>query len=360
MQSIKKSNKNELRVRDTSSKRFWALCIILGSLLVVVFFASFVFGRYSGINIDTVFKILVNQIVEIFEQTWEARDVTVVIKLRLPRILASILVGAALAISGATYQALFANPMASPDTLGVSSGSGLGACFGILLGWSSAWISTSAFIIGVIAVLFTLFVSMLISRGKNTTVFLVLIGMVISSFLSAIISIIKYVADPEDQLPEITYWLMGSFSGVDIKEVLVFLVLFLLGFIPLLLIRWRMNLLSLSYYEARSLGENVNVLRVVCVICATLLTAASVAISGGIGWVGLVVPHIVRIIVGNDFRRVLPASALMGSLYLLIMDNISRCMFASEIPIGILTSVIGVPVFFIILILYRRNLVDGT
>lgn len=360
MQNIEKRTKIKTNEKDLTDRRFWILCISLASLLVVTFFVSFVLGRYSGISIGDVFKILINQIVDVFEQTWEARDVTVVTKLRLPRILASILVGAALAISGATYQALFANPMASPDTLGVSSGSGLGACFGILLGWSSAWISSSAFIIGVVAVLFTLFVSMLISRGKNSTVFLVLIGMVISSFLSAIISIIKYVADPEDQLPEITYWLMGSFSGVDMKEVLIFLVLFLIGFVPLLLIRWRMNLLSLSYYEVRSLGENVNVLRVICIICATLLTAASVAISGGIGWVGLVVPHIVRIIVGNDFRRILPASALMGSVYLLIMDDISRCMFASEIPIGILTSVIGVPVFFVILILYRRNLVDGT
>lgn len=360
MRNIKKNNKKKMNIKEAPVKRFWILCITLSSLFIFAFFASFVSGRYSGVSIDSVFKILVNQVIEVFEQTWEARDVTVVIKLRLPRILGAILVGAALAVSGATYQALFANPMASSDTLGVSSGAGLGACFGILLGWGSSLISTSAFIIGVIAVLITLFVSMLISRGKNATVFLVLIGMVISSFLSAIISIIKYIADPEEQLPEITYWLMGSFSGVDMKEVLIFLVLFLLGFIPLFLIRWRMNLFSLSYYEARSLGANVNALRVVCIICATLLTAASVAISGGIGWVGLVIPHIVRIIVGNDFRHILPASALMGSVYLLIMDNISRCMFASEVPIGILTSVIGVPVFFIILILYRRNLVDGT
>ncbi len=342
------------------SRRYLILCISLVIILIITFFISFILGRYSGIKIDSVFKILVNQIVEIFDETWSARDVTVVMNLRLPRILASILVGAALAMSGAAYQALFANPMASSDTLGVSSGSGLGACFGILLGWGAALTSTTAFIVGVVAVLFTLFVSMLISRGKNTTVFLVLIGMVISSFLSAVISIIKYVADPEDQLPEITYWLMGSFASVKMNEVIVFFALFALATIPLFLIRWRMNLLSLSYYEARSLGTNVNLLRIVCIICATLLTAASVAISGGIGWVGLVIPHIVRIIVGNDFRRILPASALLGSVYLLIMDNISRCMFASEIPIGILTSVIGVPVFFVILILYRRNLADGT
>lgn len=357
-----KSIKNNTITRNNESypkRRFVILCLVLTALLVVTFFVSFVLGRYSGISIGNVFKILINQVFKVFDETWEARDVIVVTKLRLPRILASILVGAALAMSGAAYQALFSNPMASSDTLGVSSGSGLGACLGILLGWSSAWISASAFLIGVIAVLFTLFVSLLVSRGKNTTVFLVLIGMVISSFLSAIISIIKYVADPENQLPEITYWLMGTFSSTDMKEVLIFFVLFLLGTVPLFLISWRMNLLSLSTYEARSLGEKVNVLRVTCVICATLLTAASVAISGGIGWVGLVIPHIVRIVVGNDFRRILPASALMGGVYLLVMDDLSRCMFASEIPIGILTSVVGVPVFFVILIVYRKRLVNG-
>lgn len=338
--------------------KFRFVFMLLVLILIVLFFVSLFIGRYSNIDILTSAKIFLNEIFGVFEQKWTDLDASIILKLRLPRILASILVGASLALAGTAYQVLFGNPMASPDTLGVSSGSSVGACLGILLGWSSILVETSAFLIGCVTVLLSYAIAMLISKGKNATVFLILTGMVISSFLSSFISIIKYVADPDDQLPAITYWLMGSFSSVDINDVKIQFVVLLLGAIPLLLLRWRINMLSLNYFEAKSMGINVNLLRTITIICATLLTASSVAISGGIGWVGLVIPHMMRFIVGNDCRRLFPSSALAGSIYLIIMDDLARTISPSEIPIGVLTSLIGAPVFFLILLNNRRNLVN--
>lgn len=349
---------------EENIKRFYkksvikVLIFLLLLILIVLFFVSLFIGRYSNIDIAKSAKIFLHQVFGMFEQTWSDLDASIILKLRLPRILASILVGASLSLAGAAYQVLFGNPMASPDTLGVSSGASVGACLGILLGWSSILVETSAFMIGCVTVLLSYIIAMSISKGKNTTIFLILTGMVISSFLSSFISIIKYVADPEDQLPAITYWLMGSFASVDMSDVKIQFVVLLLGAVPLLLLSWRINLLSLNSFEARAMGVNVNLLRAITIICATLLTGSSVAISGGIGWVGLVIPHIMRILVGNDCQRLFPTSLLAGSIYLIIMDDLARTISPSEIPIGVLTSLIGAPVFFIILISNRRNLVN--
>lgn len=340
------------------SKKFCILIICLVIFLIVTFFISLFVGRYSDIDFTKAGKIFFNGLFGNFEQTWTDLQASIVWKLRVPRIFASILVGASLALAGASFQALFGNPLASPDTLGVSSGSSLGACAGILLGWGNIIIESTAFLTGCATVLLCYVIAMSISKGKNTTVFLILTGMVISSFLSAFISIIKYMADPEDQLPAITYWLMGSFASVEMTDVKLQFVFLLIGATPLILLRWRVNMLSLNYFEAKSMGVNVNLLRTITIICATLLTASSVAISGGIAWVGLVIPHMMRFIVGNDCRRLFPASALAGSIYLVIMDDIARTLSAHEIPIGVLTSLVGAPIFFVILVSNRRSMIN--
>lgn len=333
------------------------ITLIIG--LIIAFFASFYVGRYSGVTVGEVIKILLNSVYSFFEKTWTEVDESIVLNLRFPRIVAAMIVGASLSVAGAAYQALFSNPMASPDTLGVSSGAGLGAACAILFGMGSIAVEITAFSVGCMAVMITFIISNLISRGKKTTIFLVLIGMVISSLLSAVLSGVKYIADPDDKLPAITYWLMGSFSSVGFEDLKIVIWLFLLGMIPLFLIKWRMNLLCLSSEELTSLGENLTLLRLITIASATLLTASSISISGGIGWVGLIVPHIARLIIGSDFKRILPVSALIGAIYLLLIDNISRGLLAFEIPIGILTAVVGAPLFFAILTINRRSILDG-
>ncbi len=335
------------------------LIVGLFLLLVFIFLSSFMVGRFSGVSPIEVIKVLINSIWgDVFKPTWSSTVETVILNLRLPRIIAAILVGAALPMAGATYQAIFANPMASPDTLGVSSGASLGAVFAILLGLSSFAIETVAFILGCFAVLIVYIISMVMSKGRNMILYLILVGMVVSSLLSAILSILKYVCDPENELPAITFWLMGSFNKVTYNDIKIYVVFFVLGAVPLFFLRWRMNLLSLSDVEASSLGENTNVLRTITIVCATLLTASAIAITGGVGWVGLIIPHIARIIVGHDFKKVLPISALMGSSFLLVMDNLARSLTGAEIPVGVLTSLIGAPIFFFILIKFRRNMLN--
>ena len=344
--------------KGRTDKKYITFMITMGVILVILFFVSLCLGRFSKISFFQAIKIFFEGVFRGFSTEGADLSTSVVLRLRLPRILAAIIIGAALALSGASYQSLFANPMASPDTLGVTSGASLGACLGILLGWTGLLIETSAFVIGCATVLVSYTIAMALSKGRNSTVFLILTGMVISAFLSSMLSIIKYVADPDDQLPAITFWLMGSLSSVKMTDVNIQLLFFLVGAVPLLLLRWRINVLSLNYFEAKAMGVNVNLLRTITIFCSTLLTASSVAVSGGVSWVGLVIPHIVRIIVGNDCRKLFPATALMGSVYLLIMDNLARTLTPSEIPIGVLTSLIGAPIFFIILIRNKRGMIN--
>ena len=267
----------------------------------------------------------------------------VLFQIRLPRIAAAVLVGAALSAAGASYQGMFRNPMVSPDILGASTAAGFGAALGILLGAGYFGISATAFVFGLGAVL----LSWLVSRfaRTNETVALILSGMVISSLFSAGTSFIKLVADTQEQLPAITYWLMGSLAAIKQRDVLFLTVPVLLGLVPLLALSWRINLLTLDEEEAKSLGVNTRALRLGVILCATLLTASSVAVSGMIGWVGLIVPHICRMLFGADYRRLLPASTLFGAAFLLLTDDIARLATAGEIPIGILTAFVGAPLF---------------
>lgn len=274
--------------------------------------------------------------------------------LRLPRILAAIVIGAGLSAAGAAYQGMFRNPLVSPDILGVSAGAGLGAVLGIFLGQSMLVIQLLAFVTGLMMVTLVCGVAKLSRRG-DPVLSLVLVGLALSALCGAGISLFKLLADPYSQLPSITFWLMGGLSGISLHDVVITLPALLLGLLPLMLMRWRMNLLSLPDDEAKTLGLDVARTRLLFIACATLLTAAAVSLAGIIGWLGLVVPHIARLLVGPDFRRLLPCSMLTGASLLLLTDTLARSMTTIEIPLGILTSCLGAPFFVLLLIRGERN-----
>lgn len=328
-----------------SSHRNWGFKTSVGlslALLVCMIFFSFLVGRYS-VSFPDFMVIFVSQF------TGTPHDLplvleTVIFKIRLPRVLAAVLVGAALAAAGATYQSLFRNPLASPDILGVSAGAGLGAALAIFLSLPVGAIQLMAFVFGLGTVL-TVYVISRMVRGHDPILVLVLAGVVIGTLAGSCISLLKYLADPYDQLPAITFWLLGSLSAVSTSDTLVTLVMVGIGAIPLYLLRWRMNLMSLGDEEARALGANTNALRVTFILAATLITAAAVSISGVIGWVGLMMPHVARLMVGPDFRALLPTSMFLGASYLLGVDNLARTMAEIEIPLGILTAFLGAPFF---------------
>lgn len=334
---------------------FWSLLLCLIFMVI----ASLYMGRFTKINIYDIPKILLHQIFLNIEQSWTDVDEQVILQLRLPRVIGALIVGASLAISGATYQSLFANPIASPDTLGVSAAASFGAVLAMILHIGDFGVKILAFLFGCLIVYGVFFVSSKISKGRNLTVFLVLIGMITSALFQALLSILKYTADPIDELPKITYWLMGSFSHIDLADIPFSLVFFIIGAVPLLLLRWRQNLLSLTESEAKSMGENVNRLRLISVLCATLLTSSAVALTGGISWVGLVIPHITRFIVGSDSRKLLPIASLIGALFLLVLDDVARASSVYELPMSVLTSLVGAPIFFAVVIKNRRQMSDG-
>ena len=279
----------------------------------------------------------------------------VVMELRLPRIVGAVLVGAALSVSGAAYQVMFRNPMVSPTILGVSAGAAFGAAIAILLSLPVLVVHLTTFGGGLLAVAITYVVGVKFCRGGNTTLAIILSGIIVSTLFTSLLSMIKYVADPYDKLPIIVYWLMGSLASITRDNLILPLLLMAAAFLPLYFLRWKINLLSFGDEEAKSLGIPVERLRLTVIICATLMTAAAVSISGIIGLVGLVVPHLVRFIVGPDFRFLLPGSALMGGLFLLASDNLARTLWTMEIPLGILTSLFGVPFFLYLLIKYHHS-----
>ena len=325
------------------------LLIILLAVLAALMLLSLCFGRYA-VPLREVLRILLSRFTPV-EQTWEAGMSAAVLNIRPPRILLAALVGACLSIAGVSYQGIFRNAMAAPDFLGASSGAAFGAALAILLGLSSAGIAVCAFCFSLLTVALVFFVAQR-APGKRAAN-LILAGIMVSSLFSAGTSYIKLVADPSSKLPEITYWLMGSFSGKTWHDVRFALPFMLLGTVPLFLLRWRMNLLTMGDDEARAMGVDANRLRLLVVVCATLVTAASVSVSGVIGWVGLVIPHMARRLSGNDYRKLLPTTLLLGAIFLLAVDNLCRNLLAVEIPIGILTSFFGAP-FFLALMLKKE------
>ena len=271
-----------------------------------------------------------------------------VLQVRTPRIVAALVVGAALAAAGAAFQNLFKNPLVSPDILGVSSGCALGAGIAILFSLPAIAIQAFAFAGGLAAVVLVVAVGSWV-RGRDPLLTLILTGVVVGSLFGAGIALVKSVADPYNQLPTITFWLLGSFGGALPGDLAVALPIIVVGLVPLGLLRWRIDLLALSEDEARSLGVDVAKLRLVVIVCATLVTASAVALAGVIGWVGLVIPHAARLLVGARFARVLPLSLVLGAAFMLAVDTLCRTMAATEIPPGVATAFVGTPVFIALL-----------
>ncbi len=278
----------------------------------------------------------------------------VVMQVRGPRVLAAVLVGAALSLAGAAFQGLFRNPLVSPDILGASAGAALGAVLGIFLSFGIFGIQAAAFGGGLMAVSLVYLLGSTI-RGGDPLLSLLLMGIVIGSLLGAGIGLLKYLADPYDQLPAITFWLLGSLAATSSEDLLPLLGPVALGSALLLLLRWKMNVMSLPDEEARTLGAPTRLLRVLIIAAATLVTAASVAAAGIVGWIGLVVPHLARFLVGPSFPRLLPTTALLGGGFLLLIDTLARTLAPVEIPLGILTALIGTPFFVYLLRGARRD-----
>ena len=319
---------------------------MMAAVLLALFLLSFIWGRYD-VPLSEVVRILLSRLLPV-TQTWTDNMAIAVCNVRLPRILLACLVGCALSAAGASYQTVFQNPMAAPDILGASSGACFGAALAILMGQSSVTVTVYAFCASLLSVALVYLVG---SRTRGSRVVnLLLAGIMVGSLFTAGTSYIKLVADPTNQLPQITYWLMGSLSGTRMKTVGFAAVCMAVGLIPLLLLRWRMNLLTLSADEARAMGVHTDRLRLAVILSATVLTASAVSVSGMIGWVGLVIPHLSRRIVGNDCRWLLPMSMLFGAAFLLLVDNMARCLTAVEIPIGILTAFVGAPFFLYLMI----------
>lgn len=317
-------------------------------VFVATFFVSFMLGRYS-VDPLTLCKVILSKVFPI-EHTWGSNVDIVVWNIRLPRILAGILVGACLATAGVSFQSLFKNPMAAPDILGASSGAGFGAALAIFLGLGSLAVSGSAFVFGLIAVAVAYLCS---TRIRHDPILgMVLSGIIVSSLFTAGVSFIKLVADVEDTLPAITFWLMGSLASISMSDILMALPPMLVGLIALIMMRMKLSLLSLGDEEAQSLGVNTRLYRLAIVIAATLITTASVSISGIIGWVGLVIPHFTRLLMGESQRYLMPGSMFMGATFLIIVDDIARTATTIDIPLGILTAFVGAP-FFLYLIMRK-------
>lgn len=344
------TNENQDIAKISNKKQY--VMVIICILPIFATLISLTIGKYP-LSLSQIFSAVYSKILG---TTPISNNVdNVLFYVRIPRILAALMAGGALSVSGATYQGLFKNPMVSPDILGASAGAGFGAALGLLLSFGYTGVQISAFIFGIAAVTLTYLISIIIGRGNNATLVLILTGMVVSSMFASLISLIKYVADPDEKLPAITFWLMGGLSSVSLNDVEMLLIPLMIGLIPLILLRWKLNILSFGDEEAKSLGVDTKWLRMIIIFCATLITAGTISVSGMIGWIGLIIPHMARMIVGPNFKVLLPASLIIGSTFLLIVDDIARCAFPIEIPLGILTALIGAPFFIYLLIKGRRG-----
>lgn len=319
----------------------YGVLLLLAPILII--FLTLFSGRYSAGFVD-----ILQTIFSFGNQTNTVSDemLTVIWQLRFPRALAAAFVGAALAVSGAAFQGVFRNPLVNSGILGVSNGAGFGAALAILLFGGGYYLYPFAFAFGLLAVVASYFSGKI--YGTSPTVTLILGGVVVSNFFSALTSILKYLADPYSQLPAITFWFMGSLSSVSYTQFIAFIPM-TIGMLMIFLSRWKINALSMGEKEALALGVDTKFYKFMIIGGATLATASAVCISGVIGWVGLVIPHIGRMLVGNDNNRLIPVSMSLGACYLVLMDVLSRSLTASEIPIGILTAVIGTPFFIYLL-----------
>lgn len=323
--------------------------LFITSLIILPVVASLIFigvGRYS-ISISESLNVLYRGLFLNGEGVPQ-QSLSVVINMRLPRILMALLCGGGLSVAGASQQAMFSNPLTSPDTLGVASGASFGAALALLLDGNLVTVQILALVFGLIAVTFTYSISQS-RKGGSSIIMLVLSGMVVSALFQALVSLVKYVADTEDQLPAITYWLMGSLTSATFQRLALGAPPIILGCIVLFAIRWKMNVLSLTEDESKSLGVNVKWMRIVIIVATSMITASSVSMCGQIGWVGLLIPHVCRMLFGSNNRQVIPACISLGMVFMLIIDTIARSATAAEIPVSILTAVVGAPCFIILL-----------
>ena len=316
------------------------MVVFLVITAVVLFLFSLGIGRYTIPIGDTVRCLLMQSGVESVVKT-------VIFQIRLPRVLAALLIGAVLSVSGSSFQGVFKNPLVSDHLLGVSSGAGFGAAMAILLNWGTMATQVCAFSFGLLSVAATYGLSRVYK--SSPTLGLILSGIIVGSFFSGLVSLIQYNADPRGTLSGIVFWLMGSLATVTMTNIFQVAPLMLAGIIGLLLIRWRINILSMGEEEAQALGTDMKKVSGLIIFFSTLATAAAVSISGVIGWIGLVIPHISRMIVGPDYKKLLPVCVLMGAIFLLLIDNVARTLTEGEIPIGILTALIGAPFFAYVL-----------
>lgn len=336
---------------DSDIKKNRIILLAMGAVLIAAFVMSLSFGRYNIPFFQTV-KVLLSKIIPI-ERSWSDTVATVVFDVRMARTIAAMLVGMSLSCAGATYQGVFRNHLASPDLLGVSAGACVGAAVAILGNMGSIGTQVLALIGGIIAVICSLAIPKLFH--DKSAVMLVLAGIIVSGLMNSVLGLLKYMADPDYQLADIVYWTMGSLATVKMVDLLYYSPC-ILGMILLInLLRWKINILSLDDVQAHSLGVHVSRFRVLVIVCSTLLTASAICLSGTVGWIGLVIPHLCRFFVGNENRYLIPASTLLGGSFLILIDVIARNISGSEIPLGILTGIIGTPVFVGILIHSKRK-----
>ena len=322
-------------------RQFYRRMALAVGVLLVLIMAALCLGRYGQTPADTI-KILLSRVVPL-PQTWEDGAENVVLRVRPPRIAAALLVGAALSISGTAYQGIFKNPLVSPDMLGVSSGASVGAAVAILAGAAAGMTQLGALAGGIAAVVLTVTIPKLM-RNSSTLV-LVLAGIIVQGFMNALLGLLKYVADPESELAEITYWQMGRISNTSTADVLAVLPAIGAGTIILLALRWRINVLSMGDSQAESLGVNIRLIRGLAVLCSTVVTACAVCISGVVSWVGLIIPHMCRMLFGPDNCKIMPMSLVVGASFLLVVDTLARTISSTEIPLSIITGFIGAPLY---------------
>lgn len=324
--------------------RFTPLAVILMFVLPVVIGLGCICVGRMEIPISDVFKT----IGAIFTgQETDVQNYSIIVNLRLPRILMAIIVGAGLTCAGNTFQSLFSNPLATPDILGVTSGTCVGAILAIILSCGILGTQMIALAFGLVSVLFTIKIA---GRNKNgSMIYLVLAGVIASSLFNAIGSLLKYTADPQDKLPEITYWLMGSFTSATYQKLLIGSPLIIVGIVIIYLLRWRLNILALSEDEAKASGIDLKKTRMIFILASTLITASAVSMCGQIGWIGLLIPHCARMLVGSNNRYVVPLSISLGASFMILIDTLSRSLTVIELPLSILTAIIGAPVFILLL-----------
>ncbi|MDD7761484.1 MAG: iron ABC transporter permease [Firmicutes bacterium] len=329
--------------------------LIAALLLFLIALLSIGIGRFS-ISFSDILDLIIARIRGVADDTLP--EYAILFFMRFPRVIAVLIVGAGLSASGAVYQAMFNNPMASSDVLGASQAAGFGAAYAILMGYSSAGITSTAFFLAMAGIFASYFLS---TRFKSSRILsLILAGILMGSLFQSGISYIKLIADSENMLPQISFWLMGSFASIRDVDSIYLLLMNILPLIVIFLLRWRINLFSLSSDEAKSIGVNINRMRLILIIATSIIIASTVSAVGIIGWIGLVVPHMARRIVGDDNRYVIPMSMIVGASFLLISDTIARSLSTLELPISIVTSLVGVPIFIILLLSRRKASYGGS